>query len=345
MPARVFVVCTGAGAGAQADLWRTPGCSEYLAGAAFPYASDQLQEFLGFRPERASSPDTALELAMAAYQRAWLPGGSAAIGIGVTAVVASTAVHRGEHRIHAAAMTREGVWGVDVVLDKASGKVARQLDGERADALVAGLLAGARGQAPWSAVGAQDRSTRARALFFERPLFDEAGERTPLGALGPGALFPGAFNPPHAGHLGAALASGEPVIFAISADPPHKPALALCDLLERAKALHGRRRMFTVGDALYLEKARRFPGRAMLIGADALERMLDERWGAPVMPMLRELALLGTRFLVFGRAVEGTYLTARAVLEAARVPAELQSIFREIPGRWDTSSSEIRQTL
>lgn len=342
MTARVFLACTGAGAGAQAEIWKTPGCSSYFAGAVFPYAHDQLQEFLGFAPERACSADTALELAMAAYRRAWRPGAEA-IGIGLTAVVASTREHRADHRIHGAVMTREGVYACQVVLEKASGIEARRRDGERADQLVNALIAVAHEPTARRAIAAEDRSERARQLFFERPLFSEAATRSPLADLGAGALFPGAFNPPHAGHFGAARASGEPTVFAITANPPHKPALSLAELLQRAKLLHGERCVFTEGDALYIDKARRFPGRSILIGADALARMLDERWGAPVAPMLREFSELGTRFLVFGRTIDGVFMTAQTVLDAARVPAERRVLFRELDGRWDLSSSDARR--
>ncbi|HYP98503.1 MAG TPA: hypothetical protein VER96_07510 [Polyangiaceae bacterium] len=343
MNTRAFIACTGAGAGAQASLWQTPGCSAYLAGAAFPYAPDQLAAFLGFTPKRACSPETALELAMAAYLRAWSDPADDAIGIGLTAVVATAAVHRGDHRIHAAAVTSSGAWSIDLTLSKASGAAARREDGERADALVLALLDAARGGSDWSTVGATDATSFARELFFQRPLFDEVDQRLSLDALGAGPIFPGAFNPPHPGHFGAANACEQAPTFMICASPPNKPALSLAELLQRAKMLHGRRRAFTENDSFYIEKARRFPQRAILIGADALERLLDERWGVPIVPMLKEFAALGTRFLVFGRRMGDAFVGATEVLEAASVPNDARALFVEIAGRWDASSTALRE--
>lgn len=344
MTARVFIVCTGAGAGAQASLWNTPGCSAYLAGAEFPYAADQLEAFLGFAPMQACSRETALDMAMAAYMRAWSSAGDDAIGIGLSAVVATTREHRGAHRIHAAAITSTGAWSIDVALAKASGIVARSKDGARADELVVSLLDAARGRSNWARIGAEDTTALARRQFFARPLFSESGQRFTLDALGPGPIFPGAFNPPHAGHFGAADACAQTATFLICANPPHKAALSLQELLQRAKLLRGKRRAFTEGDSLYLEKARRFPHRSILLGADALARLLDEKWGVPLAPMLAEFEALGTHFLVFGRTMGDHFASAREVLDAAHVPSDARKLFTELAGRWDTSSTVLRKT-
>lgn len=346
MTARIFIVCSGAGAGIQSEIWRTPGCSEYFAGAAFPYGADQLDDFLGFTPERACCADTALEMAMAAYARAWLPGREGAIGVALTAVVASAREHRGDHRLHGAVVTDQGAWSVDELLRKATGETARFNDGARADGLVYDLLYTAReslsGRGDWKLISADERTARARELFFDRPVFSELGERLPLDELGPGALFPGAFNPPHAGHFGAANACGQAVTFAITADPPHKKPLTLAELLQRAKLLRGHRRLFTQGDALYIDKARRFPGRPLVIGADALLRMLDPQWGPEPLPMVCEFSELGTTLLVVGREIDDRFMTAHNVLDAAGVPPDLRDGFRDVPGQWDLSSTELR---
>ena len=82
------------------------------------------------------------------------------------------------------------------------------------------------------------------------------------------ALFAGAFDPPHAGHFGIAesvtRASGLPVIFCTTVDPPHKAALGTAEVLRRARLLERHDALFTEGDPLYLDKARRMPGRDMV---------------------------------------------------------------------------------
>jgi hypothetical protein len=346
--ARVYLACTGAGAGLQKELWSVPGCSSFLAGATFPYAPDATIAFLGFEPERFCTPETAVDLAMASFMEAFDPRepGRTPIGLGLTASVASRHEHRGDHRIHLACMTPTKVLAQNITLPKGAGTEARARDGAAADEAALRLLLVATGLEPEG--DHEDVTSLARARFFERPTFDDAGRRfatskPPANAV----LFPGAFNPPHEGHFAIARGldenEGRRVVFAITTDPPHKPALSVAELLCRAKMLRGWARVFTQGDPLYLDKARRFPGVPFVVGADALLRMLDARWGVAVDPLLAELRSLGTRFYVVGRLVDGAFVTCEDAMR--RVPEAYRDLFVGAEGRWDASSTAERERL
>jgi hypothetical protein len=115
--------------------------------------------------------------------------------------------------------------------------------------------------------------------------------------------------------------------------------------------------VFTQGDPLFIDKARRWPGTEFVVGADALFRMLDPSWGHDPEALLHALQGLGVRFLVFGREVEGHGFVmphdahARAVnavcekrpgkswIDASR----FNSMFVAMPGRWDVSSTKLRE--
>jgi hypothetical protein len=74
----------------------------------------------------------------------------------------------------------------------------------------------------------------------------------------------------------------------------------------------------------FLEKARQFPGAWFAVGTDTLVRILDaDYYGSAEArdAALRELAELGTRFVVFGREIDGRFVT----LSDLDVPAELQA--------------------
>lgn len=341
--ARVFVVCTGAGAGLAQRLWSVPGASSFLVGAAFPYAAEAVDAFLGFTPERYCSEETALDLATAAFLKAG--AGEDVIGVGLTASVASSEPHRGAHRIYAASLGRRGARLYSALLDRASGAEARARDGSRADALGLVALLEAAGLPSASVAAAAGEFTtapadeHARARFFERPLVRSTGEREPAPAR-VALAFPGTFDPPHEGHFGMVdaargLTGVDPVLW-ITAEPPHKAAVPLTELLSRTQLLRGRDTLFSRGEPLYIHKARRYPGAAFVLGTDALVRLLDPRWGVAPEALVDEFRALGTRFYVASRVIDGELVTLR---DLPNVPRDLCI---ELEGRWDVSSTHLR---
>jgi hypothetical protein len=319
---RIYIVATGSGAGLTEILWRVPGISRVLVGTSFPYATEATDRILGYKPENYCSAETAIALAMEAYYRAFQPGSSPAIGLGLTGSVASTTAHRGDHRVFVATVTNKACLVYSATLVKGFGPEARKRDGEISDALGLAALFEATGHADTtnishSLLGFEKRDCTEEALqvLLEHPLFTAAGARQKSPTNGNGlVLFPGAFNPPHEGHRW--MAKEHDATFHITINPPHKPALTVSEVLQRAKMLEGFPRLFTTDDPLYLDKARRFPGAKILIGVDALERMLDPKWGIEIPPLLAELRQLGIRFLVADREIDGQIQTLEQITGA-----------------------------
>jgi len=357
---RIALVCTGAGAGIQGHLWNIPGISSVLVESAFPYAPEATDEYLGFTPESYASVETAVDLATEAYYRAYKPGGAPAIGIGLTASVASTYAHKGEHRAFAAYLRDDACMLSSIILKKGQGKEQRILDGEACDIFVANVILEATGHL-WGNLKFKPNTVQyidhvegtqlAKKRFFKRPYFSAEGKRLedlPPGDdyLNHGAIFPGAFDPPHEGHFGIENSfvnfTGGPVAFAIEEDCPHKGKLSLATLVQRAKMLSGKNRLFTSGLPLYLDKARRYPGVGIIIGADALIRMLDCKWGPTLDDLVTGFRETNTTFYVAGRVLGNhgdTFLGKLVTLEDVRNPG-LSCI--PLRGQWDISSSEIR---
>jgi len=341
---RIFVAAAGAGAGIQQTLWNPDGASAYLAGSVFPYSKSESVAFLGFEPPSFVCLDEAIDLAISSYVRA--DNGNPEvqpIGLGLTAAVATTEQHRGDHRVHAVVITRDRVLASEMTLPKEGAHVRRR-DGQVADTLGLELILSAARVIPEPVREAyleatdgqclKDITERARNHFLSRPLFTRYGQRleAPAGNL---TLFPGNFDPPHEGHFANA---GEEATFQITANPPHKPGLSLTDMLGRVRHFrHKRDVLFMEGGALYLEKARRFPNSAIILGSDALERMLDPRWGVEVLPLLTEFRELGTRFKVGCR--EG------ADFWTLPIPADFRDMFTELPKTpyAGLSSTQIRE--
>src|SRR6478752_4506361 len=232
---RIFVASTGAGAGAQNRIWSVPGCSKYFVGAVFPYATTETDAFIGFKPDKYVSEDAALDLAMASYMRAWNKNGDDAIGIGLTASVASTAQHRGEHEIFAAMVDGTGAISHHTILKKGKGEQARKKDGNKADRIITELIRFAtKGKS--SSLEVTYSTDKAIERFFCHPFFDVDGSRHHAHLYpNPGPIYPGAFNPPHKGHLAIAEAASYKTAFSITQDAPHKGPLTLAQMLQRAK--------------------------------------------------------------------------------------------------------------
>lgn len=353
-PLRLYVVATGAGAGIQQTIWEVPGCSSFFVGSSFPYAPEETTGFLGFTPDKFASDEAAVELATAAYQRALnlKEPDKEAIGLALTASVASQHAHRGDHRVHIACMTRTRVIGFTARVEKGEGVEQRLKDGSTADtAALATLFAALDPTDTWGQAFTKDVTQLARERFFQRPFFrpDESREHMVPAVsndapIFPGPMFPGHFNPPHEGHFGIADAlertgQGRPV-FTICSTPPHKEALTVQEMARRAKMLKGQSVVFTRDDPYYIDKARRFPGRSFCIGADALVRMLDTKWGYDPATMLEELVGLAPKFHVFGRNVKDGFVTAAEAV--ARVPERFRGRFWPMEGRWDISSTDLR---
>ena len=358
---RIFVVATGGGAGLQHMLWSVPGSSAYLAGAAFPYSTSQIDEFLGFAPKSYCSADTALQLAMEAYYRAWEPSQEPThtIGLAITASVASSQKHRGDHRVFAAAFSDiDSSWSPtecelrEVTLRKDVGWDARANDGAVCDLMGLNVLfsllrmphvpLGSLMRTAIDHYAIRDGVGDARRLFFERGHFNAIGTRT-AAPDPPYLLFPGAFNPPHDGHMfsarmAEALSRLQPTVFHITADPPHKPRLTVPQMLQRAKLLRGNARLFSEGDALYIEKARRHSGLPIVVGADALLRMLDPSWGPEILPMLEEFQKLNTHFYVTSRKMD----TEIVDLDSLPIPVRFRPMFTDLGRGPDLSSTSIR---
>lgn len=358
----VHVIATGGGAGLQQKLWCIPGSSAYLSGATFPYAQEEQQEILGFTPEHYCSPEASIDLASVAYMKAYRFGGKKPVGVGITASVASEKEHRGDHRVHVAVITDDKVLTINKILIKGTGMYTRFWDGERCDELGFDMIYAALDLLPDSDklsvanLDYEDATKLARERFLMRPFFTMYGKRhSYLPNDNKFALMPGAFNPPHEGHFGMADSVSNEynkrTVFEVTANPPHKDALTVQDLLKRSKMLQGRDRFFSIDIPRYLDKARAYPGMPLVLGADAMVRMLDPKWGFDIKSMLHEFNQLKTKLYVAERVIDNQVIHAGNIRELIlnnnwlNDEKIITNIIQNLPGNWDISSTEIRNKL
>lgn len=357
-PIRLYVVCTGAGAGLQDLLWSIPGSSKFLIGASFPYASEATEEFLGYKPESAVSEETAIALAMEAYKRAWKPGAERCMGVGLTAAVGTTRALKGGLRAHVAVITEEKVSTTTIKFSQSlfiDDSDQRKLDGIACNFLCLNAILDTIGLPGVEMSPLNLQETELTDWSYELQDTKDATDlawKVLLNKVFPGnpntfdpnerlVHYPGSFNPPHIGHFGAAKAMrsqfGRHALFTICVDPPHKDNLSIAEALQRAKMLNGYNVMFTSGDPLYTDKSKKYKCD-FIIGADALLRLLT--WNGISAGEALDGFEPESRIFVVEREVDGKFTSMYDIRKL--IPIKHISKFYAIQGRWDISSSEIR---
>jgi hypothetical protein len=366
---KLVLAVTGGGSGAISALLQTPGASRTILEAVVPYSLSALADWIGGQPDQACSEATARAMAMAAFARARQLAPEAnpneITGIGATASLATDRPKRGERRIHFACQrhdrTFEGFSSFELLpADRAGDEWAA------AEVLLAtianecGAFEQTKGMLRTTGHGVQAPLEQTELLAGKRrravlqagsdvDYFDE-GVVPPITLL-----FPGAFNPLHTGHLRMAEIAerslGRVAAWELSIANVDKPPLDFISIDERLVGLRQRdaNRMIALTLApTFREKSELFPGAAFIVGADTMLRIAEPRYyggeEARRDAAIAEIARHGCRFLVFGREMDGRFVT----LSDLDLPAPLRSLCDEIPAeefREDVSSTELRAHL
>jgi len=370
---QLVVAVTGGGSGAVAALLQTPGASRSVLEATSPYSTAALADWLGGAPAQACAAETARSMAMASFFRARELAPDAPpdrlLGVGCTASLASDRPKRGDHRLHVATQTATDMHSDSVTLAK--GRRTRASEEALAAEMVVlavaaacGALAPRRDSVP---TGGDDEPVlreherlpaaitellvgQRRAAVLRAQATSEyfsSAEAPPLPVV-----FPGAFNPPHSGHLHMAAEAqrrtGLPVAWELSLANVDKPPLDYISLKSRLSRLRHEdsQRLAVVTRApTFGEKAELFPGATFVVGADTIVRIGDARYyGGDFSRRDASIAAIsrrGCRFLVFGRQVAGRFQT----LHELSVPPALRALCDEVPAeefREDVSSTALR---
>ncbi|WP_425396094.1 CinA family protein [Aeoliella sp.] len=351
-----FVLATtGGGASAIGDVLSVPGGSRTVLDAQVPYSPQALAQWLGAQPEQACSERTARAMAMAAYMRArqLSTTGFALAGVAATASLASDRPKKGPHRVHVAFQTVSSTCALTLVLNK--GERTREQEEQLAAELVLYAAAEAAGLQPsFELELAEDEKVvrrRVEALPAWRTLL--TGEQSCVemncrGATDSIALFPGAFNPLHAGHVEMAAIAEQlldcHVLFELSIANVDKPPLDYVEIESRALQFEDKPLVLTRA-ATFVEKARMYPEVPFVCGADTIMRIGDAKYyGGSISARdsaIAELTDLGASFLVFGRELDDGYYT----LETLGLPKSLMTISSSVPEstfRNDVSSTKLR---
>ena len=362
---KAALAITGGGSGAIGELLRVPGGSRLLIEAQIPYDGLALAAFLGFAPAQACSADTAIAMAQSARARAHAlrlePAGTDLVGLGATAALVSDRPRRGEHRFHIAVANAAGIAHCTCVLAKGRRDRAAEEDlVSRAIVLWLAHACGVAAPSPRSLIDADEQFEEmvvATVDPIDQLLAGEVDRVTAqpdgqlmLSAPRPLVLFPGSFNPLHAGHMLLARVAEElkqqPLAFEISVTNVDKPPLAGETVRHRLRQFAWKSPVELTRAPTFVEKSRLFPGTTFVIGADTAERLVAPKYyGDDELQMLvalEEIANSGGSFLVAVRIDAARRVRALSDIPVPRRHADLFSEIPEHRFRYDTSSSEIR---
>ena len=357
------VLALNGGSRALAELLEVPGGSKTLLEAAVPYSEGALTAWLGSRPEQFCSSRTARAMAVVAFVRAIRFGAAElqAAGVSCTASLATDRPKRGPHRVHVAVQTAGRMRHCWLQFDK---YVRNRRDQEQ---IVSRLLLNAAADA----VGVDERlelpllpherleTEETTAPLPWQDLFLGRAEKIPSPPAPlpkveerslPAAIFPGAFDPLHAGHRRMAAIAAEvlglPVAMEISILNVDKPALDYLEIARRLQQFPTEQAVWLTRTATFDDKSRLFPGATFIVGADTLRRIIDPRYyGGNQDAMLQAIQRIvgrDCRFLVFGRTIEADFIR----LADMGLPELLRGACDEIPQdkfREDISSTALRK--
>ncbi len=306
---KFVLAITGGGSLAIGDLLEQGGASAWFLEGVIPYSKESLDSFLGFEPHKYCSALTARQMAMRAFARSMELGAKLEEGVGVacTATLGKVADEREgrEHKAHLAIQTK-GYTSCKTFsfLEKRT----REEEEIILALLIANEVCKLRNVEPTFSAVLSERELEAivttrvdDVLEFSSVLFGSQKRAYKLMSTHHilersvpknSVIFPGSFNPLHAGHIEAVKSAyshtGKLVYLEISATNVDKAPIDYIDIYSRLekitdtpdKAFQASLAGVIISNTpKFYDKMWVYPRSTYLIGTDTFNRLFDRKYG------------------------------------------------------------------
>lgn len=372
-PTKAVLIVTGGGTEIFPLLLRRGCGSNTLLDGIIPYSADETINLLGGKPDKFVSEQTARSLAMVAYQKAVKlnKNNDPVVGIACTASLQGIPTEREdrEHNIYVAMQTQDTTISLSLNIKKEDLPtllIDFPMDARTTEeTLIANILLNLLAE------GCNlDYQYNFHWPFDKRPVRKEV-KSTLLGLLlarkeraiafngwnkafepeAPAALFPGSFNPLHAGHIEmrhsirGKINKFSRCDYEISMFNVDKPPLDFITLKDRLEQFgkYGER-VWVTNAPTFREKSDLFPHTSFVVGYDTALRIMNPKYAGPIADVIDRFKLNGTYFFIFPRPTTDNTLTVEGAVD------ELKEL-RALPGEYvmdkrehaHVSSSDIRK--
>lgn len=334
---------TGGGSLLLSKLLSEPGASATILDAQVPYSYEALAKLLGSKPEQACSENTARDLAMKAFMNAQkLSTEDLLFGLGITASLSTNRQKRGAIRAFVALQTISRSQVTEVQFTDA--KTRQEQETMLARVAYAKLCSGLELA---SDSYSHCKTQTANAQNFHSRLYKP--EPFALGARTK-AYFPGAFNPLHVGHRRMHAVAQDLLLcevqYELSVKNVDKLPLDYFDLNLRLNQFVPDEIVLTnlphfINKAKHLRKE---GGVTFVVGIDTFARIIQPKYydtGEQLDDVIDFFVTSDTKFLVFGRSIEGKFKT----IDDLSIPEGLRERCQQVEAsqfQYDISSSKLR---
>ena len=350
-PYKLVIVSSGGGTNAISSLLEVPGASNTILESFIPYSRESLDNYLNKKPDYYCSLDTSLSMAARAFQKAkeLMPNEKPKylLGISVTASLITTYKKLGEHKFFISIQTESYTKTVSCYLKKDK----RSRDEE--ENLVSGYIlmlikeaCGMKYKKPEHDEDTEINFVQADNSWIK--LINNKIDYVSNQSSKPELIFPGTFNPLHAGHMEmrelAEKRTGMRVTFEICIENADKPPLTFYEIKKTLSQFSENDSWVMTKHGRFSEKANLFPNSVFIIGVDTLGRVVDEKFYRNRKDMIDHLGRFNdhnVNFLVFGRKVNRKFLTLKNI-EVPEILKERLTGIDESVFRQDISSSSLR---